>query len=43
MVYFIDNFLPNQMLEETIKDLSTQDYWELETPGKSFYVQEASS
>ena len=43
MIYFVDDFLPNYILDETIKDLSTQDYWELETPGKSFYVQEASS
>jgi len=42
MIYFIDDFLPDYILDETIKDLSSQDYWELETPGKSFYVQEAS-
>ena len=39
MVYFIDNFLPNYVLKETIQDLSTQDYEELVTPGKSFYIQ----
>ena len=42
MVYFIDDFLPSYMLDETIKDLSTQDYEEVKTPGKSFYIQHAS-
>jgi hypothetical protein len=42
MVYFIDDFLPNYVLDETIKDLSKQDYEEFKTPGKSFYIQEAS-
>ena len=42
MIYFIDNFLPNYILDETIKDLSTQDYQELKTPGKSFYIQQAT-
>jgi len=42
MIYFIDNFLPSYILDETIKDLSTQDYEEFKTPGKSFYVQQAS-
>tara|TARA_Y100000401_G_scaffold106284_1_gene99649 strand:- start:297 stop:875 length:579 start_codon:yes stop_codon:yes gene_type:complete len=42
MIYFIDDFLPNYILDETIKDLSTQDYQELKTPGKSFYVQQAT-
>ena len=42
MIYFIDDFLPNYILEETIKDLSTQDYEELKTPGKSFYIQHAT-
>ena len=42
MIYFIDDFLPNYILDETIKDLSTQDYEEFKTPGKSFYVQQAS-
>jgi hypothetical protein len=39
MVYFIDDFLPSYILDETIKDLSTQDYEEVKTPNKSFYVQ----
>ena len=43
MIYFIDDFLPNYILDETIKDLSTQDYEEFKTPGKSFYVQETSN
>ena len=42
MVYFIDDFLPSYILDETIKDLSTQDYEEIKTPGKSFYIQNAS-
>tara|TARA_R100000315_G_scaffold2220_1_gene794 strand:+ start:135 stop:713 length:579 start_codon:yes stop_codon:yes gene_type:complete len=42
MIYFIDDFLPNYILDETIKDLSTQDYQELKTPGKSFYIQQAT-
>tara|TARA_B100001250_G_scaffold13806_1_gene12037 strand:- start:839 stop:1411 length:573 start_codon:yes stop_codon:yes gene_type:complete len=43
MIYFVDDFLPNYILDETIKDLSTQDYEEVKTPGKSFYVQYPSS
>ena len=42
MIYFIDDFLPNYILGETIKDLSSQDYKEIKTPGKSFYVQHPS-
>jgi len=42
MIYFIDDFLPSYILDETIKDLSTQDYEEYKTPGKSFYIQKAS-
>jgi len=42
MIYFIDDFLPSYILDETIKDLSSQDYEELKTPGKSFYVQNAT-
>ena len=42
MIYFIDDFLPNYILDETIKDLSLQDYEEYKTPGKSFYIQKAS-
>lgn len=42
MIYFIDDFLPSYILDETIKNLSLQDYQEFKTPGKSFYVQEAS-
>ena len=43
MIYFIDDFLPNYILDETIKYLSTQDYEEFKTPGKSFYIQEPST
>ena len=39
MIYLIDDFLPNYILDETIKDLSTQDYEEVKYPDKSFYVQ----
>ena len=42
MIYFIDNFLPNYILDETVKDLSSQDYQEFKFPDKSFYIQEAS-
>ena len=42
MVYFIDDFLPSYILEETIQDLSSKNYEELKTPGKSFYVQQAT-
>ena len=42
MIYFIDDFLPSYILDETIKDLSSQDYREVKFPDKSFYVQEAS-
>ena len=43
MIYFIDDFLPNYIIDETIKDLSTQNYEEFKTPGKSFYIQKASN
>ena len=39
MIYFIDDFLPQYILDETIKDLSSQDYEEIKYPTKSFYVQ----
>jgi len=42
MVYFIDDFLPSYILDETTKDLSSQDYEEYKTPNKSFYIQQAS-
>jgi len=42
MIYFIDDFLPSYILDETIKDLSSQDYEEFKTPGKSFHIQKAS-
>ena len=42
MIYFIDDFLPSYILDETIKDLSSQNYEEFKTPGKSFYVQKAT-
>ena len=42
MIYFIDDFLPSYILDETIKDLSSQDYEEFKTPGKSFYIQAAT-
>ena len=42
MLYFIDDFLPQYILDETIKDLSSQNYEEVKTPGKSFYVQHPS-
>jgi hypothetical protein len=42
MIYFIDDFLPDYILKETIKDLSTQDYEEVKYPTKSFWVQYAS-
>ena len=41
MIYFIDDFLPSYILDETIKDLGSQDYKEVKFPEKSFYVQEA--
>jgi len=42
IIYFVDDFLPNYILEETTKNLSSRDYEEYKTPGKSFYIQEAS-
>ena len=42
MIYFIDDFLPSYILDETIKGLSSQDYEEVKTPGKSFYIQNAT-
>ena len=43
MIYFIDDFLPEYILKETIKDLSSQDYEEFKTPNKSFYIQHPSN
>ena len=43
MIYFIDDFLPEYILKETIKDLSSKDYEEFKTPGKSFYIQMPSA
>tara|TARA_R110001592_G_scaffold181931_1_gene424922 strand:- start:408 stop:989 length:582 start_codon:yes stop_codon:yes gene_type:complete len=37
MIYFIDDFLPSYILDETIKDLSAQDYQELKTDNESFH------
>ena len=42
MIYFIDNFLPDYIFKETKDQLDSRNYWELATPGKSFYIQEAS-
>ena len=42
MIYFIDDFLPEYILKETIRDLSLQSYEEFKTPGKSFYIQRAT-
>ena len=42
MIYFIDNFLPDYIFKEAKDQLDSRNYWELTTPGKSFYVQEAS-
>ena len=42
MIYFIDEFLPSYILDETVRDLSSQNYEEVKTPGKSFYVQHPS-
>ena len=39
MIYFIDDFLPEWLLKETVDSLSSKDYEEVRTPGKSFYVQ----
>ena len=39
MIYFIDDFLPSYILDETIKDLSSQDYKVFKTPDESFYYQ----
>ena len=39
MIYFIDNFLPDYVLDDTVKDLYSQDYEEVRYPDKSFYVQ----
>jgi hypothetical protein len=43
MIYFIDNFLSKQVLENTVKDLNSKSYQEFKTPGKSFYVQQVNS
>ena len=37
MIYFIDDFLPSYILDETIKDLSAQNYQELKTDNESFH------
>ena len=41
MIYLIDNFLSDQLLEETINYLNDNSYKEFKTPDKSFWVQEA--
>tara|TARA_R100001230_G_C5623799_1_gene132775 strand:+ start:306 stop:878 length:573 start_codon:yes stop_codon:yes gene_type:complete len=43
MIYFIDDFLPDYILQQELEVLSSQDYKEVKTPGKSFYIQHASS
>jgi len=43
MIYFKDNFLNTYTLDETIKDLSAQDYEEVKYPDKSFYIQHATN
>jgi len=42
MIYFIDDFLPSYILDETVNNLLSKAYEEYKTPGKSFYIQEAS-
>jgi len=37
MIYFIDDFLPSYILDETIKDLSAQEYQELKAGNESFH------
>ena len=43
MIYCIDDFLSKDLLEETKNKLNSEEYVEVETPGKSFWIQEASS
>ena len=42
MIYFIDDFLDNDLFKNTAEDLNDNDYIEYKTPGKSFWVQESS-
>lgn len=42
MIYFIDDFLDNNLFKNTVKDLNSNNYTEHKTPGKSFWVQESS-
>tara|TARA_R100001530_G_C4264819_1_gene141520 strand:- start:70 stop:642 length:573 start_codon:yes stop_codon:yes gene_type:complete len=41
VIYFIDDFLDNDLFKKTIKDLNSNNYTKHKTPGKSFCVQEA--
>ena len=41
MIYFIDDFLDNNLFEKTTEKLNSSNYTEYKTPGKSFWVQEA--
>jgi len=43
MIYFIDDFLDNNLFKKTTEKLNSSNYTEYKTPGKSFWVQEAES
>ena len=39
MIYFVDDFLNKSIFDSIVKDLSSSEFEEYRTPGKSFYVQ----
>jgi hypothetical protein len=43
MIYFIDNFLDNNLFKETTNKLNSDEYFEYKTPGKSFWIQESNN
>ena len=41
MIYIIDNFIEKNRFKEIQNKLNSKEYVEYETPGKTFYIQEA--
>ena len=42
MIYCIDDFLDKDIFKKTKDQLDSKEYFEYTTPGKSFWIQEAS-
>ena len=41
MIYFVDNFLDEKSFKEITNKLNSNEYFEYQTPGKSFWIQES--